>query len=182
LRKHTLGIVPVAVVLLASVGVLGQKVTFDFDKATDFSAAKTYAWIKGTPASNPNLDLYIMAVGDHQLTQKGLTKVEAKDADLLITYHAASNTDINVSVLDNAAYAFSLGVPATTVVTWTLPPQSTNARYIHKGNLAFEIIDRKRHELIWTGSTKLKLDQKRSKALDQLDKALIKVFDSYPPH
>ena len=171
-----------ALLFLVSVSAFAQKVTFDFDKDTDFSVAKTYSWIKGTPASNPNLDLYIMAVGDHQLTQKGLTKVEAKDADLLVTYHAASNTDINVSVLDNAAYAFSLGLPATTVVTWTLPPQSTNSRYIHKGNLAFEIIDRKRHQLIWTGSTRLKLDQKRSKALDQLDKALISVLDGYPPH
>jgi hypothetical protein len=181
LSKHTLGIVAVAVVLLTSVGGLAQKVTFDFDKNTDFSRSKTYAWIKGTPASNPNLDLYIMGVGDHQLAQKQLTKVQAKDADLLITYHAASNTDINVSVLDNAAYAFSLGLPATTIVTWTLPQQSTNARYIHKGSLAFEIIDRKRHELIWTGSTRLKLDERRSKALDQLDKALIKVFNGYPP-
>ena len=181
MSKHKFSIVAVAVVLLASVCGLAQKVTFDFDKGRDFSQSKTYAWIKGTPVSNPNLDLYIMAVGDHQLAQKELTKAPAKEADLLITYHAASTTDINVSVLDNEAYAFSLGLPATTVVTWTVPQQTTSAHYIRKGSLAFEIIDRERHEVIWAGSTKLKLDQKRSKALDQLDKALIKIFDGYPP-
>jgi Domain of unknown function (DUF4136) len=111
LSKNTLGIVAVAVVLLASHNGLAQKVTFDFDKGTDFSQPKTYAWIKGTPASNPKLDLYIMGIGDHQLEQKGLTKVEAKDADLLITYHAANNAEINATILDNDSYASSLGLP-----------------------------------------------------------------------
>jgi hypothetical protein len=182
LSKHILGIVAVAVVLLASHNGLAQKVTIDFDKGTDFSRTKTYAWIKGTPAGNPKLDLYIMTVGDHQLAQKGLTKVEAKDADLLITYHAASNGEINATLLDNDSYAFSLGLPHTTVITWwALPPQGTTARLIRKGTVAFEIIDRQRHQLIWTASAKVKLDEKRSKALDQLDKALIKVFEGYPP-
>jgi hypothetical protein len=170
----------VAIVLLASLNGLAQKVTIDFDKGTDFYRSKTYGWITGTPVSNPKLDSYIMAVGDHQLAQKGLTKVEAKDADLLITYHAASHAEINATLLDNDSYAFSLGLPQTTVVTWTLPQQST-ARLIRKGTLALEIIDRQRHELIWTASAKVNLDEKRSKALDQLDKALIKVFNGYPP-
>jgi hypothetical protein len=182
LRKHTLGIVAIAVILLASLNGLAQKVTIDFDKGTDFSRLKTYAWIKGTPASNPKLDLYIMGVGDHQLAQKGLTKVEAKGADLLITYHAASNAEINATILDNDSYALSLGLPQATEVTWwALPPQGSTARLIRKGTLAFEIIDRQRHRLIWTASAKITLDEKRSKALDQLDKALIKVFNSYPP-
>ena len=171
-----------AVVLLGSRNGLAQKVTIDFDKGADFSRPKTYAWIKGTPASNPKLDMYIMGVGDHQLAQKGLTKVEAKDADLLITYHAASNAEINATTLDNDSYALSLGLPQTTVVTWwSWPPQGTTARLIRKGTLALEIIDRQRHQLIWTASAKVKLDEKRSKALDQLDKALIKVFEGYPP-
>ena len=181
MTKHTLRIVAVAVVLLASLNSLAQKVTIDFDKGTDFSRAKTYAWIKGTPASNPKLDQYIMGVGDHQLEQKGLTKAEARNAGLLITYHAASNAEINATLLDNDSYAFSLGLPQTTVVGWWPLPQQSTARLIRKGTLAFEIIDRQRHELIWTASAKVNLDEKRSKALDQLDKALIKVFKGYPP-
>ena len=180
MSKHTLGIVGAAV-LLASLNGLAQKVTVDFDKSTDFSRSKTYAWIKGTPASNPKLDMYIMGVGDHQLEQKGLTKVEAKDADLLITYHAASHGEINATLLDNDSYAFSLGLSQMTVVTWWPLPQQSTARLIHKGTLAFEIIDRQRHELIWTASAKVQLSEKRSKAFDQLDKALIKVFNGYPP-
>ena len=181
MNKHTLSIVAVVVVLLSSLNALAQKVTIDFDKGTDFSRSKTFAWIKGTPVSNPKLDLYIMGVGDHQLEQKGLTKVEAKNADLLITYHAAGNAEINATLLDNDSYAFSLGLPQTTLVTWWALPQQSTARLIRKGTLAFEIIDRQRHELIWTASAKVNLDEKRSKALDQLDKALIKVFKGYPP-
>ena len=183
MSKHTLGIVVAAVVLLGSHHGLAQKVTIDFDKSMDFSRPKTYAWIRGTPASNPKLDLYIIGVGDHQLAQKGLTKVEAKDADLLITYHAASNAEINATILDSDSYALSLGLPQTTTVTWwAWLPQGSTARLIRKGTLAVEIIDRQRHQLIWTANAKVTLDEKRSKALDQLDKALIKVFNGYPPH
>jgi Domain of unknown function (DUF4136) len=178
-NKHILSIV--AVVLLASVNGLAQNVTIDFDKATDFSRPKTYAWIKGSPASNPKLDVYIMGVGDHQLEQKGLTKVEPKDADLLITYHAASNAEINATILDNDSYAYSLGLPQTTVVIWGPLAQQSTARLIRRGTLAFEIIDRQRHEIIWTASAKVTLDEKRNKALNQLDKALIKIFNGYPP-
>jgi hypothetical protein len=113
----------VVVVLLSSLNALAQKVTIDFDKGTDFSRSKTFAWIKGTPVSNPKLDLYIMGVGDHQLEQKGLAKVEAKNADLLITYHAAGNAEINATILDNDSYALSLGLPQTTVVTWWALPR-----------------------------------------------------------
>lgn len=182
MSTHTLSLT-VAVVLLAFLNGLAQKVTTDFDKGTDFSQSKTYAWIKGTSVPNPKLDLYIMGVGDHLLEQKGLNKVEAQDSDLLITYHAASNAEINAGNLDSESYALSLGLPATTTVTgWAQPQQATTARLIRKGTLAFEIIDRQRHQIIWTATTKLKLDEKRSRALDQLDKALIKLFNGYPPH
>jgi hypothetical protein len=40
---------------------------------------------------------------------KGLTKTEAKHADLLVTYHAARDTDVNASSIDDASYAVSMG-------------------------------------------------------------------------
>jgi hypothetical protein len=63
----------IAVFILSIYG-LAQRVKFDYDKSADFAKFKTYAWIKRTPAANPNLDLYIMGAVDHDLGLKELTR------------------------------------------------------------------------------------------------------------
>jgi hypothetical protein len=71
-------------VFILSVYGLAQRVKFDYDKSADFAKFKTSAWIKGTPAANPNLDLYIMGAVDHNLGLKELTETEAKHAGGLV--------------------------------------------------------------------------------------------------
>jgi hypothetical protein len=88
---------------------------------------------------------------------KGLTKTEAKHADLLVTYHAARDTEVNASSIDDASYAVSMGP-------------------------TIELFEREHHQLVWMATATLKLEEKNSQALDQLDKILTKIFDSYPPH
>jgi hypothetical protein len=171
----------VIAVLILSLCGLAQKVKFDYDKGIDFAKFKTYAWIKGTPAANPNLDLYILGAVDHDLGLKGLTKTEAKHADLLVTYHAARDTEVNASGIDDASYAVSMGLPVNSRV-WSSNPSRGTARYIHKGSLAIELFEREHHQLVWMATATLKLKEKKSQALDQLDKILAKIFDSYPPH
>jgi hypothetical protein len=69
----------------------------EYEKGTDFTQFRSYAWITGTPVLNPNLDLYILTVSDGILQSKGFHKVQSKDADVLITYHAAGDSNLNVS-------------------------------------------------------------------------------------
>jgi len=172
--------VMIAVLIFSAYG-LAQKVKFDYDKGADFAKFKTYAWIKGTPAANPNLDLYIMGAVDHDLGLKGLTKTEAKQADLLVTYHAAKDTEVNASVIDDASYAVSMGLSIDSRV-WSSNPSIGTARYIHKGSLAIELFEREHDQLVWMATANLKLKEKKNEALDQLDKVLTKIFNSYPPH
>lgn len=173
--------VMIAVFILSVYG-LAQKVKFDYDKGADFAKFKTYAWIKGTPAANPNLDLYIMGAVDHDLGLKGLTKTEAKHADLLVTYHAARDTEVNASGIDDASYAVTMGLSVDSKVWSTNNPSMGTARHIHKGSLAIELFEREHHQLVWMATANLKLKEKKNEALDQLDKALTKIFNSYPPH
>jgi hypothetical protein len=169
-------------VLILSVYGLPQKIKFDYNRSADFAKFKTYAWIKGTPAVNPNLDLYILGAVDHDLRLKGLTKTEAKQADLLVTYHAARDTEVNASGIDDASYAVTMGLPVDSRVWSTNNPSMGTARYIHKGSLAIELFEREHHQLVWMATASLKLKEKKNEALDQLDKVLTKIFDSYPPH
>ena len=64
LNKTFLGIVAITVALLYPADATAQKVKFDYDKGANFAPLKTYAWFPGTPASNPNVDLYIMSAVD----------------------------------------------------------------------------------------------------------------------
>jgi hypothetical protein len=76
---------------------LAQKITVDYDKKVNFARFKTYAWATGTPVPNPPLDLYIVGAIDLNLKHKGLSRVGTEDADLVVTYRAASSTELNVS-------------------------------------------------------------------------------------
>ena len=104
------GVIVLLFTLCASPAVLAQKVTSDHDKATDFSSLKTYAWGEGMAVPNPSVDLYIKMVVDQDLERQGLKKAEAKEADLVVAYQWASDTDLNVSSFDDPTYAGSGGV------------------------------------------------------------------------
>ena len=45
--------------------------TSDYDKLTDFSGFKTYAWGEGLTVPNPNLDQYIKMVVGQDLERQG---------------------------------------------------------------------------------------------------------------
>ena len=89
--------------LWMSPAVVAQKVTSDYDKLTDFSGFKTYAWGEGMSVPNPNLDLYIKMVVDQDFETQGLKKVEANEADLIVAYQWASGTGVNLLGLVQAA-------------------------------------------------------------------------------
>lgn len=107
--------------------------------------------------------------------KKGMKAVDPKDASVLITYHAAGSTDLNISGFEDPTYITTGGVP--------MPGQTAGsaARLIRKGSLSFQIMDRSIHKVIWTGTAKGTLKEKRSEQSEQLDKCLIKIFERYPP-
>lgn len=168
--------------LCVSPAAVAQKVTSDYDKTTDFSNFKTYAWGAGTAAPNPNVDAYIKIVIDEDFKAKGLKKVEAKDADLLVAYHSASNTDLNVTIFYDPTYATYGGDPIMGTTMWySGSAVGSVGRYIKKGTLAIEIYQRREHKVVWAAAAKGVVEEKRADRLNQLDKTLVKLLDRYPP-
>src|SRR5262245_11406876 len=77
---------------------LAQNVTFDFDKAANFSGFKTYAWVRGTNLDNELNHRRIVGAVDAQMTSKGVAKVETSaDPDLLVAYHATFDRDLQIN-------------------------------------------------------------------------------------
>src|SRR5690242_16054186 len=82
-------------VLTVATATFGQEVRYNFDKNTDFSKLNTYKWvdIKGAQKVNDLTDKQIKASVDAELAQKGLTRVEDENADILLGYQAAMDKD-----------------------------------------------------------------------------------------
>jgi hypothetical protein len=82
-----------ALIVLVTLVACGPKVIVDYDKTTDFTAYRTYAWGQGTPAKNPLMDRRIVSILEEQLAAKGYQKVE-RDPDMFVSCHAALTQDI----------------------------------------------------------------------------------------
>lgn len=168
--------------LAFSLPVSAQKITVDYDKKVNFSRFKTYTWAIGTPVPNPPLDLYIVGAIDLNLQRKGLSKVGTEDADLVITYHAASSTELNISGIGNPMLSTTKGYNSIDTTVWSIPSTvGSVARQVRKGSLAVEMFDRQKKELVWAAQAKGTVKETRKERLDQLDKALTKMIDQYPP-
>jgi hypothetical protein len=169
----------VVVVLGCTLPLFSQKVTAEYDKTTDFSKLRTYGWVSGLGVAQPAMNAYIISAVDHDLQAKGLTRVEPANADLLVTYHAASTTDMSIGgMYIPGTYT---GIPVPGYPMWYVPAQlSTSVRYVKKGSLVVEIADRKKQQVVFVAVAKGTVEQKKTDKLDQLDKAVGKMFEKYP--
>jgi hypothetical protein len=189
MREHPLNLSPwnrvlivFSLILCVSPAVVAQKITSDYDKATDFSSFKTYAWGEGTSVLDAKVDQEIRISIDMDLETKGLKKVEAKEADLLIAYHGAANTDLNVSSFSDPTYTAMGGMPMMGTTVWSSGSTvGSVGRYIRKGTLAIVIYDRRQHKVIWQAAAKGTVKERQDERMAQLNKTLTKLLDRYPP-
>lgn len=158
----------------------GSKIHVDYDKSSDFSRFKTYAWVRGTPVNNPNLNLYIKSSVAELLRRKGLAEADFSKADSLITYDAATDADVAVSGSLDPSYAATGGVPLTEQSVWS---NSTGmpASFVRKGSIGFRILDKAANCVVWTGTAQGTIKERMAERLDQINKTLVKLFEHYPP-
>lgn len=157
-----------------------QKVKIDYDKTTDFSKFKTYAWVPGTPVFDPRLDAYIRNSVIDMLRHMGMTEAPVNAADILVTYHAAVATDLSVGTALDPTFAATGGVPMPGQSVWETAGGAAPT-HVSKGSLAFEILDRVANRPIWTGIAKQTVGDTQHERWNQVQKALDKLFRSYPP-
>src|SRR4030095_3752239 len=84
--------------LLMTGTAFALKVTVDFDRQTDFSKYKTYAFSEGTPTPVTLTNQRIEQAIGAQFVAKGLTRVES-NPDLSVVYHCAvdKQTQLNTT-------------------------------------------------------------------------------------
>jgi len=167
--------------LLLAATAYAQKIKTGYDKSADFSQYKTYAWIpRATPATNPILATIIDHDIDYELNEKGLRKV-ASNADLLVqSYGGAGEVVGGYAAEPGYTGTGGYAMPGTTMWGGSLP--ATPVPQIMHGTITVDLIDARQKHLVWRATAKGKMDyNKRSKLLEQANKAVSEIFKKYPP-
>ncbi len=171
-----------ALLWAACPGILfAQKIKVDYDKGTDFSKFKTYAWGELSPAAMPLLRLDIIGAIENELAAKGLVKVAA-NPDVYVGYSGALTGETNQAT-PAPVYPGIAGPPVgVDYGMWTGGASGGGAAYFPKGSIVIELMDPHAMKIRWRAIGSLKLDaQKKEQSLDRINKAIAKMFTYYPP-
>jgi hypothetical protein len=160
---------------LVSATASAQTVTYDYDKGTDFSKLKTYAWIDGITLRDELNHKRIVSAIETQLGAKGLTKVALdSNPDVLVAYHAAFERNFEIN-----AFSSGYGGP------WVGGNRSGSARLeeVVNGTLVIDMINPSTKSMMWRGMATKEIDMKaKPEERDKkANKAAAKVFKNYPP-
>jgi hypothetical protein len=168
-------------VLLVPALLLAQKTSYDYDKAADFTAFKTYGLKEGTPVGQPLIDNRIVAALDAELAAKGLTKSEAPD--LFVVYHLAFDKEKDIYTYSSGygggygPYGWGWGGG------WAGGTTTTQVRDILMGTMVVDIADAKKGQIVWrgVGVKEVDTDAKPEKRDKSIQKAVKKILKNYPP-
>ena len=171
------------VLLLCGGLAAAQEIRYNFQQGTDFSKYKTYKWVRVPNAQYPNqiIDGQITQAIDAQLAQKGLSKTDGDNADLVIAYQAAVNQEKEWNSYSTGGDMWGWGgwrgwggMPSTT---------TTTSSTIHIGTLNVDIYDAAQKKQIWRGEASKTLGSGKDPAKVQknINKAMAKLFKKYPP-
>jgi hypothetical protein len=160
-------------VMLTATLALAQKVTTDYNKTADFSAYKTYMWIKEPKTADPLMRQRIMDDVNAALTARGL-RLATGDADLGIAAHSATKEERTLDTFYNGfgggwRWGGGVGSSSTSVSTYEV------------GTLVVDVFDSRTKEALWRGSSSKTLSENPQKNAENLNKAVEKMFKNFPP-
>ena len=161
--------------LLSAATLFAQKVNVDWDRGTDFSKFKTYAW---QPSPDPAKELWDQRVIDgvnQQLQAKGFQLVTA-NPQLWVVYTAHIKHEQQV-----VGTGYNMG-PYWGWGYWGGPTTTTYNTYTYKeGTLVVDIADNNGRTLLWRGSVTDTLADNSDKNIKKLNSAINKLFKNFPP-
>ena len=183
LYKHRFWIAVLMTIL--SIGtVFAQKVQVGYDKSVDFSRYKSYEVAE--PVVQPTRALlYASILGsvDHELKTKGLARAQS-ESDLILITEGGTEFGLNQAAGTPISPTYSGVPPALNATMWTGAAgyAPSVGMYVPEGSLRLEFIDRDANKVVWSGTVKVKLDvERKSKSLELIDKAVIKLLKQFPP-
>jgi hypothetical protein len=170
LKRISLGM---ALTMTIGGAAFAQNVKTDYNKGTDFSAYKTYAWIKEPQTTNPLMRQRVIDDINAALANRGLRLVTG-NADLSVAAHAATKQNQTLNTFYDGfgggwRWGGGFGSSTTMVDTYKV------------GTLVVDIFDSRTKEAIWRGTSTDTLSSNPQKNAGNLNKAVVKMFKDFPP-
>ena len=155
--------------LLVTNAAVAQKVTTDSAPNVNWSSFHTYSWGEGTPVPNPLTDQKIIAGVDAQLAAKGWKKV-TENPDVIVIYHASSDQQKSLNWSSFGGWGrLGGGMGSAQVET------------LVTGQLIIDMADAKAKQFVWRGTAADSVSSDPKKLGDKINKALVKMFQKFPP-
>ncbi len=164
-----------AATALVAAGCAPVRVNASLERGMAFTNYTSYTWADDSQFStgDPRLDNNeffqhrLQGNVDTVLEQRGLEKVSATNADLVIHYHASISQRIDVNALDR-----SFGYC-----------QDCHSSIYDAGTITLDFIDAKTNKLVWRGWSEGSLDGIDSQPMIEarLDESVRKILQQLPP-
>jgi hypothetical protein len=161
--------------ILIGTMALAQSVTYDYDRAANFSNYKTYAWTRGTELTDELNHARVVRAIDAALVAKGLARVEpSADPDVLVAYHASFDKKLEITGTTHGWGPFGLGGDRTGLA---------RVEPIVVGTLVVDISDARTNAIVWRSlaSSDIRPNDKPETREKKITKATEKMFKNYPP-
>jgi len=164
--------------LLISAVLAAQQISFDFDRAADFSKYRTFTWREGTNAPDTFLHKRIVTAVESELAARGLTRNDTKP-DLYVLYHVVLDTRKTVTGWNGDG---GFGPPP-----WAWGPGGGRVdlqlNELLLGTLVLDVADGTTRDLVWRGMAVGDIDvhAKPEKRDASITKAVVKLLKNYPP-
>lgn len=151
----------------------GPSVTTNFDRTTDFSRYRTYAWTAGVATLDPAVDDKIHAAVEEQLTAKGIRKVDrSASPDLLV---AASASRDQERIVQPDQWGYDLGPVG-------MGSERVEVLLIPVGTLLVDVVDAGTNRLVWRGKVSKALGGPVSeRQIRNAARLLFRDFPASPP-
>jgi hypothetical protein len=166
----------VGIALLFAAASFAQQVKTDYDRSADFGQYKTYSWEK-VQTRDPLLVDRIETAVNADLASKGWKQVQSGGDVSIIAIEITHNQQTLNTFYDGFGGGWGwrgwggggFGEATTTTDVYRV------------GTLVVDLFDGKTKKLIWRGSSSDTLSNNSEKNIKNLDKAVRKMFQHFPP-
>ena len=173
--QHRMSVV-VGITLLFTAASFAQQVKTDYDRSADFAQYKTYSWEK-VQTRDPLMVGRIETAVNADLASKGWKHVQSGGDVSVIAIEITHNQQTLNTFYDGFGGGWGwrgwggsgFGEATTTTGVYQV------------GTLVIDLFDGKTKNLIWRGSSSDTLSNNSEKNIKNLDKAVQKMFQHFPP-
>jgi hypothetical protein len=168
--------ISLATAILSATASFAQQVKTDYDREADFTRYRTYCW-QNVHTEDPFWVERIKTAVDTALAVKGWTKVESGgDVSIMAMEMTEQHRTLN-TYYDNYGGGWNwrwrgfsgFGIATTTEDVYNV------------GTLVIDLFDTSAKRIIWRGSASETISRRASWNITNLNKAVQKMFEHFPP-